>query len=626
MFLQPNDISPYIMNKQNERQQIEEEYKEQQQRLAQDISRREAKAKYFITAEILLFAAAVGTAIAYLCGAIEVTEFILTFCPACALFCGTKAIDRRNDGVIDEQKARLAVCEDNLRYMAGDFSKFDAGERYADAAHPYSFDMDIFGTESLFQRICRAATTGGADTLASMLSTAATPLFSHNVSAGSIKSRAEAVGELTQMKEWRAAFLAEGKKTDIDTDTLRKTLDELRRADIPQAAIRKATIIGISCSMLLLAVLAALAMLTDFSADAACLWAAVQLFASIAMSAKAINKISRKAEKIMKSAKGFVSLLDIIGKAEFKAERNKEIAATLSGESGDALRAMKELSGITDAFDRRGNILGLVIFNALCFSDVFIVRRFLKWQSRNMEQFPKWIAAVGEIDAMVSMATMQYNEPSAVEAEITDDEKTVFDARGIRHPFLGEKAVRNDFRLDDGNYYIITGANMAGKSTFLRAVGVNYILAMCGMPVFADSMTVSVFNLFTSMRTSDDLSRGISYFNAELLRLRHLLDNVRRAPRTLIILDEILKGTNSLDKLNGSRMFLDHVANLPVTGIIATHDLELSKMADERPDRFHNFCFEIKLQDDITYSYKITPGVARNQNASYLLRGILDKQ
>lgn len=167
---------------------------------------------------------------------------------------------------------------------------------------------------------------------------------------------------------------------------------------------------------------------------------------------------------------------------------------------------------------------------------------------------------------------------------------------------------------------------MAGKSTFLRSIGVNYILAMCGMPVFAESLRVSVFNLFSSMRTSDDLTHGISYFNAELLRLRQLLDNVRQASHTLIILDEILKGTNSLDKLNGSRMFLEAIAKLPVSGLIATHDLELSKMADEYPARFHNFCFEIKLSDAITYTYKISPGVARNQNATYLLKGILKEE
>ena len=153
----------------------------------------------------------------------------------------------------------------------------------------------------------------------------------------------------------------------------------------------------------------------------------------------------------------------------------------------------------------------------------------------------------------------------------------------------------NDFTLTDSHYYIVTGANMAGKSTFLRSLGVNYILAMCGMPVFASRLRVSVFSLFSSMRTSDDLAHGISYFNAELLRLKQLIATCRENRHTLIILDEIL----------------------------ATHDLELSKMSDEHPARFHNYCFEIALTDHVTYSYKITPGVARNQNATYLLRGLL---
>jgi DNA mismatch repair ATPase MutS len=132
-----------------------------------------------------------------------------------------------------------------------------------------------------------------------------------------------------------------------------------------------------------------------------------------------------------------------------------------------------------------------------------------------------------------------------------------------------------------------------------------------------------VFSLFSSMRTTDDLTQGISYFNAELLRLQQLLEHCRQQKRTLIILDEILKGTNSLDKLNGSRLFLESIKSLPVTGIIATHDLELSKMADAYPDRFHNYCFEIALSDHVTYTYKITPGVARNQNATFLLKNIV---
>ena len=154
---------------------------------------------------------------------------------------------------------------------------------------------------------------------------------------------------------------------------------------------------------------------------------------------------------------------------------------------------------------------------------------------------------------------------------------------------------------------------------------------MAGMPVFAQELKVSAFRLFSSMRTSDDLARGISYFNAELLRLQQLIDYCRPAAdgaparqNTLIILDEILKGTNSLDKLNGSRMFLKAIARYPVSGIVATHDLELSKMADEDA-RFHNYCFEIELGQKVTYSYKITRGVAVNQNATYLLKTILER-
>ena len=166
---------------------------------------------------------------------------------------------------------------------------------------------------------------------------------------------------------------------------------------------------------------------------------------------------------------------------------------------------------------------------------------------------------------------------------------------------------------------------MAGKSTFLRSVGVNYVLARNGMPVFADRLRVSCFSLFSSMRTTDDLTHGISYFNAELLRLKQLIDSCQRQSRTLIILDEILKGTNSLDKLNGSRLFLQAVAKLPVSGIIATHDLELSKMSDAFPARFHNYCFEIELGTAVTYTYKIIPGVARNQNATFLLEQMLQE-
>ena len=627
------------------KKELLEYYTDKMTGLDEVLQSRKAKVKYIITAEILLFVVAVAVAVVYLCGYVSVAVFIPAFCIALASFVGVKVFDRQNSVAIDGMEARIDVYMQNIRYMEGDFSRFDDGKRYENPSHQYSFDMDIFGKGSLYNRLCRNVTTGGADRLAGILDSAACRTAAADRSVASqdkpssrcgtsvpalpseIDRRQKAISELAEMEEWRIDFLSAAYKGNIDSGAILKALHEAKEAGIPEAALSRKGLTMVVSSMAIFVVLLILTVFTPLPADFVCLWTVLQLAASIGASAKAIKRISKSVERISVSTKRFVSLLHIITETQFREEDNKQMASVLNGSSGaEALDSLKELKAILDALDRRANVLGLVIFNALGYSDFFLVRRYLRWQRDNVASFERWIDAVSMMDAMVSMATMRYNEQQTVMPVVTDSEDIVFEAKGLYHPFLGEKAVRNDFTIHDSNYYIVTGANMAGKSTFLRSIGVNYILAMCGMPVFAESLRVSVFNLFSSMRTSDDLTHGISYFNAELLRLRQLLDNVRQASHTLIILDEILKGTNSLDKLNGSRMFLEAIAKLPVSGIIATHDLELSKMADEYPARFHNFCFEIKLSDAITYTYRISPGVARNQNATYLLKGILKEE
>ena len=335
----------------------------------------------------------------------------------------------------------------------------------------------------------------------------------------------------------------------------------------------------------------------------------------------------------------YSQVLRLISQRTFSSQLGKEMQEKLA----EALPSFSELEKILSGYDRRGNFLGLFFTDSFLLSDFFLVRRFLKWKNNYMAQMEEWVEIVSEMDAMVSMADFRYNHPEATDARLLDASETqlqagqksecfgqpvVFEAKNLYHPFLGAKAVKNDFCIDDGNYYIVTGANMAGKSTFLRSLGVNYILAMAGMPVFADTLRISRFRLFSSMRTSDDLTHGISYFNAELLRLEQLVQFCKGdSLRTLIILDEILKGTNSVDKLNGSRLFLESIAQLPVSGVIATHDLELSKMENESDlgRRFHNYCFEIDLGLDVTYTYKIQRGVAKNQNATFLLKKLIGK-
>ena len=439
---------------------------------------------------------------------------------------------------------------------------------------------------------------------------------------GGIEARREAIRELSEKEPLRTAFLAQGRGRQIDTTDILEALHEVQQLKFSRLAAHRLTHIVAVGSILVFYGLLAGAVFGPLSGALPMLWVLLQILAVYLLFGRTLKRINQCINIILPRLSTYVNMIMLIVTADLKSRVGCDIVRQLSADKQDALKSFRLLKGIINALDQR-NEIWVPISNALYLADYFIVRRFLLWQDRYMGHIDEWIAAVSHFDALVSMATFRYNEPAATDAELVDADEVVYEARGLYHPFLGVKAVRNDFTIADRHYYIITGANMAGKSTFLRSVGINYVLASCGLPVFADSLRVSLFSLFSSMRTTDDLAHGISYFNAELLRLQQLIETCRQNRHTLIILDEILKGTNSLDKLNGSRLFLQSVASLPVTGIIATHDLELSKMEQQYPDRFHNYCFEIRLSNEITYTYRLSEGVARNQNATYLLKNIL---
>ena len=500
-----------------------------------------------------------------------------------------------------------------------DSSCFDAGEKYIDPRHPFTFDMDIFGAESLFNRINRTVTTGGSDYLATVLSQTEAP------SAESIVRRREAIAELAERESLRSIFLMQGRGRHINTDAILEALCEVREADISPLALSRTSLVMAILSIIVFYGLLIGAVFGPLPGSWPMLWLLVQVSAAYLFFGRTLKKVNGSINVILSRLGTYVSMIMLIVESNLKSQEAREIIGRLSDNQQSATKSFRQLKSILNDLDQR-NEVWVPISNALYLADYFIVRRFLKWQQQYMPCIEDWIQAVSHFDALVSMATFRYNEPTGTDAEIVEADAVVYSAQGLYHPFLGEMAVRNDFQISDGHYYIVTGANMAGKSTFLRSVGINYILALCGLPVFVEHLKVSRFSLFSSMRTTDDLAHGISYFNAELLRLKQLIGYCKQNRHTLIILDEILKGTNSLDKLNGSRLFLQSISDFPITGIIATHDLELSKMQQEYPDRFHNYCFEIQLSDEITYTYRITEGVARNQNATYLLKNILKEQ
>ena len=576
-----------------------------------------SRSRFFILTEIGSFLVAIGFVVLYTL----LADAAWTLLCAVAALCFYLYIRRRdvlNDRKIKHGEALLGVYQSEIDYQHGNFSGFEAGEQYVCPQHSYTFDMDVFGVGSLFQRMNRTISTGGSDQLAACLSTEWGHAKREQL-IRQIRMRMAAIDELGQDETFLSTFKSLGVKERINTAEVLKALTAIHQQTFPtifhNPLLRYfcyADLLGFYVSIVLSVMGLAPSLLPLW-------WGMFNFMFSFLCGHKYMRVISELIAKVHAQVDGYLQVLKLINTTEFKSAELQALKAQLSG----AEASFEQLELILQKIDNRSNEVGVFIFNSFALIDLAIVRLFLRWQHTYEQRTKEWIDGLNLFDALVSMGNYRLNEDRAVKAEISEENKVVYEAKGLYHPFLGEKAVANDFTIHDHEYYIVTGANMAGKSTFLRSLGINYLLAMNGLPVFADELKVSAFHLFTSMRTTDDLTHGISYFNAELLRLKKLLGSLHDDVPSLIILDEILKGTNSLDKLNGSRLFLQYIAERNVTGVIATHDLELSKMENEYEGRFHNYCFEIELGEDITYSYKITKGVARNQNATYLLKGIL---
>lgn len=658
---------------------IKENYQQYVSRYAAEVAALKRKNTGFITGELLAFGGILAFLVCYFALDGDTQNYLMGAALCLIAYLGIRRLDDKNKEKIEHLSALLKVYQDEIKAWEGDFSPFETGDCYQNPQHPYSFDLDVFGKSSLFNRICRTITSGGSEALARNL-TRETPL-----SLEDIKRRRDLQKELAgeelagEGENWRMEFLALGEKNrsqtadgkmmngkmkKIDSAAVVDAMQKVSMMEVPawfgapiSLVIGWLLIIGVIGSVIL-------SICNMVSVNFALWWVLVQYMVVFFVCKQTLDKIDSNGGKLRHQLIAYAQILRLINRRNFHSELGKEMQESLA----DALPSFAQLEKILKGYDRRGNFLGLFFTDAFMLSDFFLVRSFLKWKNTYMMKMEEWMHIISEMDAMVSMANFRYNHPEAEEAEFVsgkqeaDEESVVsenteigspeivFEGKNLYHPFLGAKAVKNDFTIRDDNYYIITGANMAGKSTFLRSLGVNYILAMAGMPVFADQLKISRFRLFSSMRTTDDLTHGISYFNAELIRLEELLKFCKESAegkfckesaegkfykksiagnkeslRTLIILDEILKGTNSLDKLNGSRKFLEAISKQPVSGIIATHDLELSKMENDASGKFHNYCFEIDLGTDVTYTYKIQKGVARNQNATFLLNKILEK-
>ena len=508
-----------------------------------------------------------------------------------------------------EELLRINTLESD--YLAGNFSALDQGERFNDPAHPYAHDLDLFGEDSLFQHLNRTVTFSGTQKLVSwLLSLSKDPEVIH--------SRQQAAEELCAEPEWCQHFRAAGALHP--TQALDAVILKSGPTESPFFSKHSTVRLILWIANTIVIVSWAVTSFTPLPFSIYLVLSLLQLSA-LALYIKKINAYHQRLNLFLKTISNYLPLVRLIHDQSFRSPYLQKIRHSLFTPESNSLQALTQLHRIQNSLDQRGNIVIAFILNGLYLKDFHTLLRLDHWRKKYGPDIETWTDVLSEADALISMANYRFNHPAYCLPVICQDR--LLDTEEIGHPLLkSERNVTNHFSIRSLHQIAnVTGANMAGKSTFLRTIGVNLILAQSGNVVCSRYFAFQPMTLFTSMRTTDSLSKDTSYFHAELLRLQQLVNIAQQEDKVFIILDEMLKGTNSVDKLNGSLAFLKRILSYPISGLVATHDLALGELADDFPEHFFNVCFEIVHSgSQITYDYKLHPGISSNMNASILLK------
>lgn len=516
----------------------------------------------------------------------------------------------------ERNRATIKILNHELMSLNGDFLQFAAGDEFIDSRHAYTYDMDIFGQGSLFQFINRTTTRGGSFKLAQM--------FQYPMLDGEeIYLRQQSIAEISKLREWRTDFLTEGNLLEA-TETEKTVLlndvgDSLK---LKGEKFLKFLLITFPVFAFL-----SLAWLIFLGSHLLLLLTVIISIGIISYYWKTISYYSEIFGNKTKLIQKYGNLLKTIEKQSFESSDNWALQQVVSSPE-KASECIDRLRREMAKFEYRNNLLVGFVLDIFLLWDLRCMLSLQQWYNRHYKKLSAWIDAVEEIDARISLGFFADNNSDFIYPQPVEG-NFVFEARGLGHPLLKyEKRVTNDFVMDGwAKIAIITGANMAGKSTFLRTIGVNMILGRMGAPVCAAEMRFSAVNLYSSMRTTDSLLKDESYFLAELRRLAAFIKRLNHGETMFVIIDEMLKGTNSGDKLKGSQQLIRKLVKTTSSSIIATHDVKLTEMESEFLQNILNYCFEIEHQgEEMVFDYKLRRGVTKTMNASLLMRklGILD--
>ncbi|HYF70820.1 MAG TPA: hypothetical protein VD884_21950 [Ohtaekwangia sp.] len=576
------------------------------------VAQSKSKKQINLISNVRLITALAGIGFAYLSISNPWFGFGIAVCLVFFLFLVKKHALLFHEHALLENLFKINITE--RKVLDGDYMSLPEGTGFVDPHHPYTHDLDIFGKGSLFQYMNRCNTINGQKQFAYGL---ANPLTDRQT----IEDRQDAIRDVTARIEFRQHIQAAGMESGEQPGDHEQLLAWLKQPSFLPS--------GNAFRMLLIVIplLTLCALIGSFFIKEV----KVVLFALIitqwsitGLRLKKINifhdYISQKKNILQKYSR----LLYYLQQEKFTATKCK----TLQSVAHEADVNIRKLASLVNALDARTNALATLFVNSLLMYDLQCVYRLEKWKADHADKLPIWLNAITETEVLCSYGTFAFNNPGLNYAVITDELK--IEAKDLAHPLIdAAERVPNTIVMGPAPaVFIVTGANMAGKSTFLRTLGVNLILALNGTPVCASSFLCPAISLRTGMRTADSLQDHQSYFYAELNRLKTIMDELRQKKPLLILLDEILKGTNSTDKQAGSMALVKQLLPYPCLAIIATHDLALGALEQEYPNEVKNYCFEANIENDqLSFDYKLNAGLAQKMNASFLMKkmGIIPK-
>jgi hypothetical protein len=589
----PNELDQYYKDRQVNFQMLAESYKSKATRLSL------VRLFYFlIMAFVLIYIwTSLALPIALLLSVVIVTGFLV--------------LVKRYQKMLKLQLFNASMAQvnaDEIDALGNNYSMFNDGSLFIDEAHNYSSDLDIFGAQSLFQYLNRAETWFGRKKLASFLMG-----FD---SREEVISRQEAVQELKPYVEFRQSLRASAFNSQDDSNKLKLLKEWFAEKDIVKGSLyRYSTVLAFVFSIVFFVL-----QYHYFLA----IWTLVAFLPIILILRKLfvpINDIHQKTGKAEAILNSYSNILAVCEKIDLKAPFNKELLNKL-GEEEKASDSINKLSYILSQLNVRYNVF-VIFLNLLGAWDIYWVYRLEKWRASYKSDVFEWFDMMGSFEALNALANLSFNKKDWVVPVLV--EKGMLEGRDLGHPLIkDESRVSNNFDCpSEGHTKLLTGSNMAGKSTFLRTVGLNIVLANAGSVVCAKALSLPMLRVITSMRNSDNLHDSTSSFYAELKRIRKVINLVKAESNVFYLLDEILKGTNSKDRHKGSRALILQLIRDRGAGIVATHDLDLGNMQDEHPALIENICLEVDIKgNELDFDYKIQKGVCKSLNASILMQNM----